>query len=99
MLRYLIFKFEKHTFTDSDLDQTRNYGSGNANNSVTDRIRITIGLTNSLTLDINDVPNLVVLEVSGQMLHPPLLVGPREHVPRAATVALGVRHFLSEKQL
>jgi hypothetical protein len=50
-----------------------------------------------LTLHVNDVPNLVVLEVGGEMLHTTLLVGAREHVPRAATVALGVRHFLSAR--
>jgi hypothetical protein len=29
------------------------------------------------------------------MLHTTLLVGPREHAPRAATVAFGAHHFPS----
>jgi hypothetical protein len=52
-------------------------------------------LEGATALDVNDVPKLVVLEVGGEMLHTTLLVGPREHAPRAATVAFGAHHFLS----
>ena len=46
-----------------------------------------------LTLDVNDISDLVGFEIRGQMLHSPLLVGPGEHVSGATAVSCGVDHL------
>ena len=45
-----------------------------------------------ITLDINNVSDLVHLKVGGEVFHPGLLEAPREHVSRSATVSSWVSH-------
>jgi hypothetical protein len=49
-------------------------------------------------LDVNDVAELVGLQVGGQVLDALLLVGAREHVAGAASVALRVGHLDSSPE-
>ena len=57
-------------------------------------VRTNKGTNNELlTLNIDNVPNLVVLEVCGQMLDSALLVAAREHVSGAAAVSCWVHHL------
>ena len=49
-------------------------------------------LEGAVSLDVDDVVCLVALEVCTKMFDALFLVGPREHVSRAASVALRVRH-------
>ena len=46
-----------------------------------------------ITFHVDDIPGLVVGEVSGQMLHSLLLVAPGEHVSGATTVSGRVAHL------
>ena len=52
-------------------------------------------LEGTVSLDVDDVPRLVALEVCAQVFHALCLVCTREHVSRAAPVALGVRHVVA----
>ncbi len=49
-------------------------------------------LEGAVALDVDDVADLVGAQVGGEVLDALALVGAREHVSRAAAVALGVRH-------
>ena len=44
-------------------------------------------------LNVNNVSHLVTGQVGGQMLDSLALVGPREHVPSATPVTLGISHL------
>ena len=46
-----------------------------------------------MTFDVDDISDLVGFEIGGQMLDTLLLVAPREHVPGATAVSLGVGHL------